>query len=182
MEEIWKDIKGFDGYYQISSNARVKSVERVIVYKSGKKKRINERIMSCCKNNTGYILVQLFKDGVAKNVFVHQLMADAFIPNPHNKPCIDHINTDKTDNRIKNLRWCTYKENKQNVITREKEKLWYNKMSIPIIMIDKENNIICAFSSAIEASKTIGICRTAIVNALSKKAQIKLGYYFKYIA
>ena len=73
------------------------------------------------KNDDGYMRVGLCKDGKEKRFSIHRLIALAFIPNPLNKPCIDHINRIRDDNRIENLRWATYSENNQNAITNNEE-------------------------------------------------------------
>lgn len=69
---------------------------------------------------SGYLFVSLFQDGKNKIFLLHRLIAEAFIPNPDGKPCIDHINGDKTDNRVENLRWCTHEENMNNPITKKR--------------------------------------------------------------
>lgn len=111
MEE-WKDIEGYEGKYQISNEGRVKSLN----YNNTK----NEKILKCAINRDGYNFVILFRNCTPKIKKVYRLVAEAFIPNDYNKPCIDHINTIKTDDRVENLRWCTYKENMNNEITKEK--------------------------------------------------------------
>ena len=121
MKEIWKDIKGYEGLYQVSNLGRVKSLERYDSYN----KKVDEKILKT-KENLGYIYVNLHKNGIQKGYKVHRLVAEAFIPNPDNKPCIDHINTIVTDNRVENLRWCTYSENNRNPITMTK---YRNKMT-----------------------------------------------------
>ena len=115
MEE-WRDIKGYEGRYQISSEGRVKSLKRI----TRNNQIIKEKIRKPKIDKDGYCCVKLWIDGISKEYFIHRLVAQAFIPNPYNKPCIDHINTNKTDNRAENLRWCTHKENTNNPISREK--------------------------------------------------------------
>ena len=109
--EIWKDIKGYEGYYQVSNLGRIRSLDR---WGKGIKKFYKGKIISQSKHPTGYMMVSLCKDASARTFKVHRLIAEAFIPNPENKPCIDHINTIRDDNRIENLRWCTHKENVNN--------------------------------------------------------------------
>lgn len=115
MDEIWKDIEGFEGLYQVSNLGRVKSLER---YNIGiKNKSINERYLKQSPDGNGYLMVWLYKGTKRKTMKVHRLVAEAFIPNPKQKPQIDHINAIRQDNRVENLRWCTEKENSNNPIT-----------------------------------------------------------------
>lgn len=110
MKEIWKDITGYEGLYQVSNLGNVKSVDRFCI--DGRKRR--GQIMKQVIKKEGYLTVGLRKGKGQKIYFVHRLVAEAFIPNTDNKPCVDHINTNKTDNRVCNLRWSTYKENCNN--------------------------------------------------------------------
>lgn len=112
MSEEWRDIKGYEGLYQVSNLGRIKSLK----YKGGKQ----ERILDGSINNNGYRVVTFRKDNKRRDYLVHRLVAEVFIPNPNNKPFIDHIDTDRTNNRIDNLRWVTQKENCNNVITKKK--------------------------------------------------------------
>ena len=107
--ENWKDIEGYEGLYQVSNIGRVK---RLVGFKCNV-----ERFLKGSKDKDGYILMYLSKDGNAKMHKLHRIVAEAFVPNPDNKPEIDHINTDRTDNRAENLRWVTRKENANNPIT-----------------------------------------------------------------
>ncbi len=133
----WRNIDKFD-YYQISNEGDVKSLERTIVTKNGIEKTIKERIITPILNkHTGYLLVGLHYEGRSATKPIHKLVAEAFIPNPDNKPCVDHINGDKTDNRAENLRWVTYKENSNNPLTRQKmiDEVWHNEERIEKIMV-----------------------------------------------
>ena len=110
--EIWKDIKGYEGIYQVSNLGRIKSL------KYGK-----EVIMKPKPNTHGYIRVSITMHNKKKSIAVHRLVAETFIPNPDNKPCIDHINTNRADNRVENLRWVTYSENSYNPITNKRNSI-----------------------------------------------------------
>lgn len=123
MEEMWKDIEGYEGLYQVSSLGRVKSLERLVKNnKKGGFRLIKEKVLSLCSSGRKYYYVTLNKGFSRQKVYIHRLVAEAFLPNPENKPCIDHINTIKTDNRIENLKWVTAHENTQNPITLQRIK------------------------------------------------------------
>ena len=111
-EEIWKSIKSYEGLYEISSLGRVKSLN----YRGTGK----EKVLKNIEDRKGYLMVCLTKNGKQKHFKVHRLVAEAFIPNPEGKPCIDHINTIKNDNRVENLRWVTHEENSNNSLTKKK--------------------------------------------------------------
>lgn len=110
MNEIWKDIDGYEGLYEISNLGRVKSLPRNGTIKDAK-------ILKYSVNKYGYYTVYLNKNGIQKTFTLHRLVAIAFINNHDNKKCIDHINTIKTDNSVENLRWVTVKENNNNPLT-----------------------------------------------------------------
>ena len=114
IAEVWKDIQGYEGLYQVSNFGRVKSLGRFVDNLVRGHYWQEERILKTCKRTNGYIGVGLCKDGKAKNFNIHRLVAIAFIPNLENLPQIDHINAIKTDNTVKNLRWVTAKENINN--------------------------------------------------------------------
>ena len=119
-QEVWKSVVGFEGYYEVSNLGRVRSMERTIVCSDGKIRKHKGVVLSMIKHNSGYMEVKLFKDGVGTGFLIHRLVAFAFIPNPDNKPELDHINTIRTDNRVENLRWVTRKENCGNNITHKR--------------------------------------------------------------
>lgn len=108
--EQWKDIKGYEGLYKISNHGRVKSLRRIIKGKGNGSVK-NDRIKKANPNKRGYIRVNLCKRNKRLQHSVHRLVALAFIPNPENKPGVNHISGIKTDNRSVNLEWCTPSEN-----------------------------------------------------------------------
>lgn len=110
--EIWKDIDGYEGIYQISTVGRVKRLERKA--RSGRK--VSERIKKSVNDSNGYKNVTLSKDGINKQVLVHRLVAQAFIPNTNNKETVNHKNGIKDDNRLENLEWSTYSENLKHAV------------------------------------------------------------------
>ena len=143
--EIWKDIEGYEGY-QVSNLGRVKNIKT--------NKLLKGNLLS------GYKRVHFPN----KKVFIHTLVAQAFIPKPENKPCIDHINADRTDNRVENLRWVTAKENSDNPITKVKHlKKLKEKHSKPIIQFSLNGEFIKKWNSAAEIAKEMGLFSTSII-------------------
>jgi hypothetical protein len=113
--EIWKEIKDYEGLYDISNLGRVKSLAKYVNNSKGTLNYNKERILCNVKKN-GYYKIKLCKEGKIKTLLVHRLIAIAFIPNLENKPFINHINGIRDDNRIKNLEWCTPKENSTHAV------------------------------------------------------------------
>lgn len=115
--EKWKDVPNYEGYYCVSTKGRVVSLGRCIDTIGGKRNMPPKLLTPKSAGNTGYYRVNLRKNGKTSTVTVHRLVATTFIPNPSNKSEIDHIDTDKTNNNVENLRWCTPKENMRNPLT-----------------------------------------------------------------
>lgn len=115
--EIWKDVVGYEGLYEVSSHGRVKSVARV--YQSPEDgfnwtKETTSSLKSLRLKKDGYVDTGLMKDGRVVQKNVHQLVAQAFIPNPENKRCVNHIDNNRSNNHVSNLEWSTHKENTQH--------------------------------------------------------------------
>lgn len=119
--EVWKDISGWEGYYQVSNLARAKSVARTSIHKDGSVHYIKERIRKQSGSGPGrkYLGFSAHREGMPPRIYLHKAVAMAFIENPENKPCIDHINTNTFDNRVENLRWVTITENANNPLTKQ---------------------------------------------------------------
>lgn len=101
IEEVWKDIQSYEGYYQISNHGRVKSFH---INKKGK-------LLKIALANTGYESVGLYKNRIQRKASPHRLVAEHFIPNPHNYPEVNHIDEKKTNNHVNNLEWCSKEYN-----------------------------------------------------------------------
>lgn len=108
-EEIWKDVVGFEGLYMVSNLGAILALKRKVVSPNGHR-YARERILRQANSN-GYSLVMVCKNGERVNRNVHRMVADAFLLNPENKPCVNHKNGVRNDNRVENLEWCTYSEN-----------------------------------------------------------------------
>jgi len=110
MEEIWKDIDGYIGYYQISNLGNVKSLER-IVERNGVVQKRKERIMSKRQNSDGYYIAKLNLNRTSKSIPIHRLVAQAFIPNPLKLPEVNHKDCNRQNNNVNNLEWCSHYDN-----------------------------------------------------------------------
>lgn len=161
--ETWKTI--FQKY-QVSDLGNVKSLN----YHREKR----EYFLAKNKRPNGYLSVHLCVEGKEKRYLVHRLVAEAFIPNPDNKPCINHINGDKTDNRIENLEWCTQSENVQHAI---KNKL---KKTKSILQYDLNERLIKKWNNAKEIEDATGIFATNIIACCRGKQKTARKYIWKY--
>ncbi len=108
--EIWKDIKDFEGYYQISNLGNVKSLDREMIVNGGIRKYYSKSITQSIEKD-GYLTVTLWKNSKSKSFRVHRLVAEAFIENPNNYEIVNHLDGNKQNNTVGNLEWCTIKEN-----------------------------------------------------------------------
>lgn len=177
MIEIWRDIKDYEGLYQVSNLGRVRSLDRNGKGKgNGSKGKI---IKPCLDKSTGYYRVTLHKNGINKTYSVHRLVAEAFIPNPDNLPTVDHINRIKTDNMVDNLRWASYKLQSINRddTNRESQK---ESCSKPVSQYTLGGVFIKEYPSIIEAGRNTGINYSSICQCCLGKRKSAGGYIWKY--
>lgn len=111
MGEIWRPIEDYEGIYLVSNLGRVKSVDREIMEKTGKRRPIKGRILKPYIDKAGYKTCRLYKDGIDEFFFIHRLVSMAFVDKNEGKDYINHIDGDKGNNNAKNLEWCTHQEN-----------------------------------------------------------------------
>lgn len=170
MKEQWKDIKGYEGLYQVSNLGRIKSFRAYNSYT--KKYYYREKILKNKIDTNGYPMICLCKDN-KKYIRIHKLVAETFIPNINNYPIINHKDENKQNNNVNNLEWCTYLYNNnygnKNI-----------KISKPIIQYDLNKNIIKEYKSIMEASRELKINHSGIIQALKRKNKTGYGFIWEY--
>lgn len=165
MEEIWKDIEGYEGLYQVSNTGKVRSLNY------GRTGKVKELVPTPTRN--GYLQVTLCENGEKKPFRVHRLVAQAFLPNPDNLPVINHLDEVKHNNHVSNLEWTTQKEN-----------LLYSNVGWsgrPVMQFTKSGlAIIREYKSAREASRHTGVYQSDISSCCSGKLKSAGGYVWRY--
>ena len=189
-EEIWKNVKGYENKYMVSNLGRVKSL--------GNHKTRKEKILKNKYDKGGYCQINLWKYGQMKHFLVHRLVAEAFIDNSNNKPCIDHIDGNPMNNRVNNLRWCTQRENCNNPITLHRmsethkgKTPWIKgkhhteetkrKLSKTVLQIDKNTGeVIREFPSIMEVHRQLGFSQGHISQCCNGKRKTCGGFKWRY--
>lgn len=182
-QEIWKPVVGFEGCVEVSNLGRIRTMERLVTYSDGRVFSYKSRILKP-RLNKGYLYINIARGGKGNMFKVHRIVAQAFIPNPENKPCVDHINTIRTDNRVENLRWVTHSENMRNELTRRKasemmrswltDKMLQRKKEIgksirKVYQFDLNGSLIAEFSSLSDAARAVGVDLSSISQCCNHK-------------
>lgn len=173
-DEIWRDVKGYEGHYKVSNLGRVRSL------KYGK-----ERVLKPKMNRKGYLCVSLCKNGKYKHCKVHRLVAIAFIPNPDNLPCINHIDECKNNNIETNLEWCdaAYNTNYGTGVERRAKKLTNRPdCSKRVYQYTKSGAFVRSYASTHEAARQSGIKQSDISRCCLNKPKHHTagGYIWRY--
>ena len=181
MKEIWKDIKDYEGLYQVSNWGRVKSLRRLITnqYNSF---YIEEKILKIWKNNNGYGLVTLSKNGTHKKFQVHRLVALHFLPNHSNLPEVNHKDENKTNNSVDNLEWCDrlYNVRCGTGIERQKKKQLNDiKKSKSVLQYDLEGNFIKEWKSTMDCGRN-GYNHGHIADCCRGERKTHKGFIWRY--
>ncbi len=178
-EEIWKNVIGFELNYQISNLGNFKSLDRTKLSSWGSRSRMKSQLIKpVFQKKSGYQIITLRNDILTQQKLLHRVVAIHFIPNINNKPCINHINGIKTDNRVENLEWCTYKENNNHAI---RLGLTKNKF-IPFYGINIINGEKIYFDNINDAALFVSGNRGNIHKCLRKKNNriVAYGYRWEY--
>lgn len=188
-EERWLDIDGYEGYYQVSNLGRVKTTYRSYIDKYCHGKCRVEKILSQSLSRSGYMVVNLSKSGKTKHLYVHRVVAIAFINNDLNKPQVNHIDGCKTNNTLTNLEWSTRSENishayENGLITPNRSQLGrvggLSARGKAILQFDKRMNLINEFCTAREAAKSIGCDPSGITVCANGKYKYARGYVWRW--
>ena len=174
MKEIWKDIPQYEGLYMVSNLGRVKSLPKL--------RCKSEKILKNKITKDGYYETSLSKNGKAKYIRTHRLVAIAFIENVFNKDQVNHIDGNKLNNCVDNLEWCTLQENKEHAIRTGLQDFIGNKnpKAKSVIQYDLDNREIARFKTLREAMKCTGVLENKISSVCNHHNKTAGGYIWKF--
>ena len=178
MSEEWRDVAGYEDLYQVSSEGRVKSLERKLPHWRGGEQIKKERILKPDVSQDGYLRVGLYAGGKRKRFRVHRLVCEAFHENPDGKPCVNHIDENKTNNCASNLEWCTSSEN-NNHGTRNERSAKNRSKSVGQYTLD--GDLVKVWQSTNEVERQTGFSHGNICKSANGKHKQAYGFIWKYV-
>ena len=177
--EQWKSMEKSGYEIRVSNYGRIKAMERMAVYEQGGSvahRFHKEEILKCHDNRRGYLNVTF----CGKKYYIHRLVAEAFVPNGNRLPQVDHINGNRHDNRVDNLRWVTESQNYHNPISMVKHDIASREHQIPIVQLTTNGKFVREWSGLTAASKALGCSISSILVALRGRARTSQGFVFVY--
>lgn len=183
QDEIWKDVYGFEGFYQVSNTGAVRSLTRTIKYHNNTYKG---RVLKMVFNHRGYAAVAFSVNNKHTTKAVHRLIATAFIPNPENKPQVNHIDNNPSNNSVENLIWGTQQENMKHCSKSNRcsiayaHKLAIKKISKPVSKYNMNGLFIKTYVSIWAAARENNLTPTCIIYAARGKYKHSGGFKWKY--
>lgn len=179
MDEKWKDIKNYEGFYQISNLGRVKS----LIFRNNVCNIKKEKILKPTDNGNGYLIVSLHKNKNRKVFYIHRLVGQTFIENKEHLKEINHKDGNRKNNNIDNLEWCNRKYNVEHSYRNNGRKSAFSeikgnkhRLSIPIKQYSLDRQFIKKFDSMKQASEEMNICYTSIQRCRTKKQKTAGNY------
>lgn len=174
MEEIWKDVVGYEGLYQVSNTGKVRSLNYRAV-----KNRVHE--LTPKTNNSGRLWVELFKDGIARQHLIHRIVGNAFIPNPYKFEEINHKDENPKNNNVNNLEWCTREYNVRYYNERHPIGNRNGKLKkLAINQISGDGTIIRQWNNAREVFVQTGMSASSITDCCRGKRKTAYGFKWQY--
>ena len=167
----WRDIKNFEGYYQVSDTGLVKAVNRIVTFSDGRKRNYPEKLLPIkewFKNGNKYLMVGLTKHHKTVGFSVHRLVAEAFIPNPNNYPQVNHKDENRTNNNVDNLEWCSAEYNNR-----------YSR-AVKILQFNKKGTFIKEWNCIAEAAQYLKIPAPSIIRCCKRQCKSYKGYMWRY--
>lgn len=168
--EIWKDVKGYEGLYLVSNKGRIKSLDRLIGYRGARLRKWRGAMKKLTLLDKGYLKVTLHKNGKPETFEVQRIVAEAFLENPHGKTQVNHIDGNKTNNNVENLEWVTPRENSIHAVQILKKGIK------AVIQYDLDGHYITTFESIAEASRKTHARRSSISNVIYGRRKTAGGF------
>lgn len=177
MSVKWADVIGYEGLYEVSTDGRVRTVQHVT---NGHVIRAKELTISVYKSQR-YARVRLYKNGKSKDLVVHRLVAEAFIPNPERKPQVNHIDGNKRNNSVSNLEWCTQAENNRHAIDNglQNPYIAIEATKKKVLQIDMDGTIVKEWESLTAAATALGLQVSNISHCCSGRIGSTGGYKWR---
>ena len=185
MEEVWKDVVGYEGFYQVSNMGNVRSVTRTVKCADGSVRTWTGRPIKPDTKKNGYMQVMLRKPGIAKQRLVHRVVAEAFVPNHDGLPCVNHKDEKKKNNQADNLEWCDVLYNNlygDGHISRANNgrESSIRSCAKPVCQYTLDGEFVGEYFSAMEAGRVNSINQGGISECCNGKQKTAYGYVWRY--